>query len=90
MEQMGYKQKDLARLVGGASRASEIMNDKRGLTTDMIRREAASVQCHPDHGEDSPLYRAIGFVTFSERKTGLIRRPKVDSGPPVGNDEAAA
>ena len=38
MEQMGYKQKDLARLVGGASRASEIMNDKRGLTTEMIRR----------------------------------------------------
>lgn len=38
MEQMGYKQKDLAALVGGASRASEIMNDKRGLTTDMIRR----------------------------------------------------
>ena len=38
MEQMGYKQKDLARLVGGASRASEIMNGKRGLTTEMIRR----------------------------------------------------
>ena len=38
MAQMGYKQKDLARLVGGASRASEIMNDKRGLTTEMIRR----------------------------------------------------
>ena len=38
MGQMGYKQKDLARLVGGASRASEIMNDKRGLTTEMIRR----------------------------------------------------
>jgi HTH-type transcriptional regulator/antitoxin HigA len=38
MEQMGYKQKDLAELVGGPSRASEIMNDKRGLTTEMIRR----------------------------------------------------
>jgi HTH-type transcriptional regulator/antitoxin HigA len=38
MEQMGYKQKDLARLVGGASRASEIMSGKRGLTTEMIRR----------------------------------------------------
>ena len=38
MEQMGYKQKDLAELVRGASRASEIMNDKRGLTTEMIRR----------------------------------------------------
>lgn len=38
MEQMGYKQKDLAGLVGGASRASEIMAGKRGLTTEMIRR----------------------------------------------------
>jgi HTH-type transcriptional regulator / antitoxin HigA len=38
MEQMGYKQKDLAALVGGASRASEIMTGKRGLTTGMIRR----------------------------------------------------
>ena len=38
MDQMGYKQKDLAGLVGGASRASEIMTGKRGLTTEMIRR----------------------------------------------------
>jgi HTH-type transcriptional regulator/antitoxin HigA len=38
MEQMGYRQKDLAALVGGASRASEIMAGKRGLTTEMIRR----------------------------------------------------
>lgn len=38
MDQMGYKQKDLAALVGGASRASEIMGGKRGLTTEMIRR----------------------------------------------------
>lgn len=38
MQQMGYRQKDLAVLVGGASRASEIMTGKRGLTTEMIRR----------------------------------------------------
>jgi HTH-type transcriptional regulator/antitoxin HigA len=38
MEQMGYKQKDLAKLVGGASRASEIMTGKRGLTTEMMRK----------------------------------------------------
>ena len=38
MEQMSYRQKDLAALVGGASRASEIMAGKRGLTTEMIRR----------------------------------------------------
>jgi HTH-type transcriptional regulator/antitoxin HigA len=38
MEQMGYKQKDLAKQVGGASRASEIMAGKRGLTPEMMRR----------------------------------------------------
>lgn len=38
MEQKGYRQKDLAGLVGGASRASEILAGKRGLTTEMIRR----------------------------------------------------
>lgn len=37
MDQMGDKQKALAALVGGASRASEIMAGKRGLTTEMIR-----------------------------------------------------
>ena len=38
MDQMGYKQKDLAKLVGGPSRASEIMAGKRGLTPEMMRR----------------------------------------------------
>lgn len=38
MLQMGYRQKDLAVLVGGASRASEIMNEKRELTSEMMRR----------------------------------------------------
>jgi HTH-type transcriptional regulator/antitoxin HigA len=38
MEQTGKKQKDLAKLVGGASRASEIMTGKRGLTPEMMRR----------------------------------------------------
>jgi len=38
MEQMGYKKKDLAKLVGGASRASEIIHRRRWLTVEMIRR----------------------------------------------------
>jgi HTH-type transcriptional regulator/antitoxin HigA len=38
MDQMGYKQKDLALLVGAASRASEIMKRRRSLTVEMIRR----------------------------------------------------
>lgn len=38
MMQMGYRQKDLAALVGGPSRASEILNEKRDLTPEMMRR----------------------------------------------------
>ena len=37
MEQMGYSQVDLARVVGLKSRASEILNKKRKLTLEMIR-----------------------------------------------------
>ncbi|WP_066222116.1 helix-turn-helix domain-containing protein [Formosa haliotis] len=38
MEQMGMKQKDLAELVGFKSRVSEVLNKKRKLTLDMIRK----------------------------------------------------
>ena len=38
MEQMGYNQSDLAKAVGLKSRASEILNRKRKLTLEMIRR----------------------------------------------------
>ncbi len=38
MEQMGMKQKDLAELVGFKSRVSEILNKKRKLTLNMIRK----------------------------------------------------
>ncbi len=38
MEQMGYQQKDLANIVGLKSRASEILNRKRKLSLEMIRK----------------------------------------------------
>jgi len=38
MEQLGYKQKDLALAIGLKSRVSEILNRKRKLTLDMIRK----------------------------------------------------
>ncbi len=38
MEQMGYKQKDLAIAIGLKSRVSEILNKKRKLTLEMIRK----------------------------------------------------
>ena len=37
MEQMGYSQTDLARMIGLKSRASEILSRKRKLTLEMIR-----------------------------------------------------
>ena len=37
MEQLGYKQKDLAKVMGLKSRVSEILNKKRKLTLEMIR-----------------------------------------------------
>ena len=38
MDQLGYKQKDLAQAIGLKSRVSEILNKKRKLTIDMIRK----------------------------------------------------
>jgi len=38
MEEMNYKQKDLVGIIGGKSRVSEILNRKKKLTVDMIRK----------------------------------------------------
>jgi len=38
MEQLGYKQKDLEAIIGFKGRVSEILNKKRKLTLEMIRK----------------------------------------------------
>ena len=38
LEQMGYNQNDLAKIIGFKSRASEILNRKRKLSLEMIRQ----------------------------------------------------
>ncbi|MDR7210975.1 antitoxin component HigA of HigAB toxin-antitoxin module [Flavobacterium piscis] len=38
MEQMGYNQNDLANIIGLKSRASKILNRKRKLSLEMIRK----------------------------------------------------
>lgn len=43
MEQMGMKQKDLAEVLGFKSRVSEILNKKRKLNLEMIRKLNASL-----------------------------------------------
>lgn len=37
MEQLGLKQSDIAEVIGGKNRASEILNKKRELTAQMMR-----------------------------------------------------
>ena len=48
MEQMGLKQKDLARVVGYKSRVSEVLNKKRKLTLTMIRKLSRALHIPPD------------------------------------------
>jgi len=43
MEEMQFKQKDIAVALGGRNRASEILNRKRKLTVDMIRNLTESL-----------------------------------------------
>jgi HTH-type transcriptional regulator/antitoxin HigA len=43
MEQLGMKNKDFAEIVGFRSRVSEILNRKRKLTVDMIRKISTSM-----------------------------------------------
>ncbi len=38
------------------------------------KRVAMGMKIHPNHGEDSPLVKASGFVTESDRRSGLTRK----------------
>lgn len=48
MEEMQLKQKDLINEIGGKSRVSEILNRKRRLTVDMIRKLASKLNLSSD------------------------------------------
>ena len=43
MEQLGYNQKDLVEIIGFKSRVSEILNRKRKLSIEMIRKISKSL-----------------------------------------------
>ena len=48
MEQKGMKQKDLADAIGYSSRVSEVLNRKRKLTLEMIRRLSTTLNIPTD------------------------------------------
>ena len=47
MEDMGLRQVDLVDAIGGKSRVSEILNRKRRLTVDMIRKLTTRLNISP-------------------------------------------
>ncbi|MCF8254970.1 MAG: helix-turn-helix domain-containing protein [Bacteroidia bacterium] len=48
MEQLGYNQRDLENIIGFKGRVSEILNKKRKLTLEMIRRIHTSLNISTD------------------------------------------
>ncbi len=48
MEQLGLKAADLARILGGRSRVSEVLNKKRKLTVDMMRSLRKHLAIHAE------------------------------------------
>lgn len=48
MEEMHLKQKDLASVIGGNNRVSEVLNKKRKLTVEMIRSLASTLNLSPN------------------------------------------
>ncbi|MCH7225665.1 hypothetical protein [Haloferula sp. A504] len=75
---------ELRTLTVSRSAALKVRNQEEKALNALLIRVAHGVRSHPDHGEDSPLYRAMGFVPKSERATGLTRRSDEE------NEEAAA
>ena len=72
------------------SAALRIRDQKLEELTPLMRLIVKGVQAHPDHGENSPLYRAMGFVPFNERGSGLTRRGSTVGGDTTGQEETAA
>lgn len=78
------KIKDQAR-----SAAVKMRDEKLADLTTLLRTVVRGVQGHKKYGEDSPLYRAMGFVPVSERSSGLKRSKNGDTGNTVKNKTAA-
>jgi hypothetical protein len=40
---------------------------------DEYQRLIHGIRCHPDHGNNSPILRACGYVMDMEKERGLVR-----------------
>jgi len=63
------------RNLGGELSAAQHARDDADLETNRVLPMVVNaVKGHPDYGEDSALYAAMGYVRKSERGSGLRRR----------------
>lgn len=58
--------------------------------TELLDRVVNSVKGTPGFGPDSPLYRALGYIRKSERRSGLSRPGSSTSGPSTGTEQNEA
>lgn len=72
------------------SAALKVRNEEESSVKDLLILIAHGVRSDPAYGEDSPLYRAMGFVPKSERSSGLVRPAPADDPPAAEEEEAAA
>ena len=74
MQEQGLRQKDIAEILGGKNRASEVLSGKRGLTLSMIRSLHEKLAIPPELliREPQAEYRAGNVV----RKSARSRIPK--------------
>ena len=60
-----------------------------GELGDIRLRIVNCIRGHENFGEDSEFYRFLGFVTKSERKSGLTRKKAGDSDAESSTDDSA-
>lgn len=55
--------------------AKWLMSRKEADTESMVEyyRLIHGIRCHPDHGGNSPILRACGYVMEMEKESGLVR-----------------
>jgi len=67
------------RLLAAQTALKSAVKGVRTAAKDAMRvskRVALGMKSHPSHGEDSEVVRASGFITESERRSGLTRKRK--------------
>ena len=81
--------KKVTELTLDRSAAMKTRSEEETRLNELLILITHGVRSHPDHGEDSAIYRAMGFVPKSERSSGLTHRTQANTAPP-GNEDAAA